>query len=111
MSFDSDESFYARESYKDGEAAIEKKIIELEKLALVSTPGTILQKVLVDNKLLIEEGLKLASKESQSQIVWSVGIGGLLQPKVFAHGYTIKEALQRVEKKIKEVRANDNKCI
>jgi hypothetical protein len=38
------------------------------------------------------------------RIVWSVGIGGMQQPKVFAYGYDLEEALMRVGVKIHDYR-------
>ena len=81
----------------------ESRIKALERLAGVRVPGTVIQRVLMDNSLVIAEGLS-PNGDRQSTSLWSVGIGEPSMPKLFGYGLTIGEALTAVEKKIKAYR-------
>lgn len=99
-------------------SSLEERIIAMEKRALegrvlaIGTPGTQLIRALVDVDILDREGVPLPEaarfhedsplSRRESILVWSLGIGGLRQPKLFFHGYTIEEAVARAEEGVEE---------
>lgn len=87
--------------------ALEKRIAELEKLAMVvSAPGSMICRALMDKSMLEMERVTPPPKTdrpTEATIVWSIGIGQIAAPKVLAYGLTIDEALDNAEYKIKEL--------
>lgn len=96
---------------------IEERIIKLEQMAIkmgasISVPGTMIDRALVDVKLL--DRAKVAIPDAarthpdglrrESILVWAVGIGGLMHPKYIVWGYTISAALDAAEAAIKKSR-------
>lgn len=80
---------------------IEGRIAALERKAVRaglsgSTHGTHIVRMLGDRVFLTRYGLKVP-EDRTDLLVWSIGIGGLLQPKRFYYGWTIAEALRRAE--------------
>jgi hypothetical protein len=77
-----------------------QKLHELELLACGGRcPGTILQRVLVDNTLL--KGKAKIPKDKlgrEATIIWSLGVGYLSEPKVFYWGWTPDECLEKAWK-------------
>lgn len=86
---------------------IEKRIAALErkaaKLGLIGrTQGTQIVRMLGDRGFLASRGLKVLDDRTD-MLVWSIGIGGLQQPKQFYFGWTIAEALRRAERGVAAV--------
>jgi hypothetical protein len=79
---------------------IDKALGSLEAILETTIPGTILQKIIMDTSLMVEVGMKPKPEhvERGHGIVWSLGIGELLEAKRFFHGHTIREAYLRARK-------------
>jgi hypothetical protein len=80
---------------------LDQRVDALEGKTGVGVCGTVLQKILMDNKLLVEKGLKVKDANRQSQLIWTLGIGGLLDPKMWVYGHTIEEAVTAAERLLK----------
>jgi len=80
---------------------LEKRIHRLELRMLrkgwASTKGTVLARTLMDSKLAIREGIEVPDGK-QCVLVWCLGIGGIMQPKMFYHGNTIGQTLRKAER-------------
>lgn len=95
-------------------ASVEERILLLEQKASAgnvlshSVPGTTIQRVLCDIKILDQDGVTIPIEKrtrvdglpAESLVVWSIGIGGLMDPKVWCFGYTIEDALSTMERKV-----------
>jgi len=83
---------------RDEELTFEQAIQKLE--AGQSTPGTAIQRVLLDDKLWKGEmGVDRAAGESWS--VWSVCVGEMYERRIVGYGRTIMEAVRSVQRKLK----------
>lgn len=75
---------------------IDKEIASLEMRAIASglsgaTPGTAIQRALMDTKLARAEGIAVpANHTRESILVWSFSLGGLMAPKWFIRDVTIR---------------------
>lgn len=67
--------------------------------------GTIIQRVMLDNKLFESCGLdpKTATGR-ESTLVWCIGLGSSFGPKFFSYGHTIEEAVTAAEKSLPKKR-------
>lgn len=74
---------------------IEKALERLE--SGQSVPGTQIVRTLAEVGILRRAGIKVpAEKQDKDAIlVWTVGIGPLVEPKRFYNGLTVKDALMR----------------
>jgi hypothetical protein len=81
---------------------IDKELGALEKLSQ-RVPGTILNRTLVPPSILQRSGLKLTKEEAQKDTlnVWSLGLGGHLDPKDFFFGRTLREVYLQARKALK----------
>ena len=80
---------------------IDKALKELESPVC---PGTSITRVLMDIKLLEKNGIKVSPKEidgRESVQVWCLGLGILLEPKVFVYSTTIRGAYLKARKVLK----------
>jgi len=74
---------------------LETRIRKLEAL-FPGLPGTIFQRVLMDNNLCLKEGITPTGRESTT--AWSVGFGAPWSPKQFFFGATLGDAVSKAEK-------------
>lgn len=84
---------------------IDKLLLGLEKaLGLEKTSGFAISRVLMDNTLLKSHGLvrdEVRQPDGQSTLVWSIGVGRIMEPKDFFYGYSIYAASQRARQVVK----------
>ncbi len=81
---------------------IEKLIAELEEgSGLYSVPGTLIDRVVCDVGVLNKQGIK-TTPGKQSMHAWCVGVGGIMEPKLFVYGLTVRDALERAVKAFKK---------
>jgi hypothetical protein len=81
---------------------IQAAILDLERRVGVLTgyptiPGTSLQRIQVDRRLLERDGIKVPPGR-ESMFVWSLGLGAAHEPKTFVTGMTIPHAIKRAQK-------------
>jgi len=80
---------------------IEKLIAELEESSgLYSVPGTLIDRVVCDARILNKQGIK-TPPDKQSVHAWCVGVGGIMEPKMFVYGLTVRDALERAVKQFR----------
>jgi hypothetical protein len=75
---------------------LDQRVDLLESRSGVGVHGTIIQRILIDTALLPQKGLE-PLHDRQSHLVWTLGIGGLLDPKMWVYGHTIEESIQKAE--------------
>lgn len=69
-------------------------------------PGTIIQRVLMDSKLLAQNGLRKLH-DRQDHLVWCVAIGTLAAPwKKLYYGHSLRETIRKAYKE-KRIRKNN----
>jgi hypothetical protein len=79
---------------------MEQRLKKLEEKLKLTVPGTIISRVLLDQKLWKKEKIDIILG-NDSWLMWRVGVGQLHQPKIFAYGRTIEEAINNLELKCK----------
>jgi len=75
---------------------IEDRIARLERGLQI--PGTVLQRIMMDNALCEKEGIIPTGREST--LVWSLGLGAICAPKKFFRGVTIEETVTAAEREL-----------
>ncbi len=63
-------------------------------------PGTVLQRVLVQNLTLKQHGVKVSGPDNESSLAWSIGIGPMQMPKRFFYGLTLQELFTLTRKNL-----------
>lgn len=89
---------------------LEKKASK-DNLLSSETAGTIIQRILCSVSILDDAGVKTPADARmhsngiarEAILVWSLGIGGLLQPKLFFYGYTLEDAVTNAEAGVESV--------
>lgn len=82
-------------------SSIDKQLVKLERRALRLghgfTRGTIISRVCCDIPLLVAKGIKVPKDllKNEAITVWSLGLGGLNEPKVFFLGLTISDTIKK----------------
>ena len=78
--------------------------LEIEKLEKgFSVPGTMLVRTLCAVGILKKQGLKVIP-DRESMLVWSLGVGPLLEPKMFFYDYSIPGAIKRAQKALRSLK-------
>lgn len=94
----------------------EARLLELERRAFRvgvsnSTPGTSITRVMMDNKLLanyISNPELVERTTPEFTLVWCVGLGDPLYPKLFSYGYTLEQALDVADRSLTELWVNNH---
>ena len=83
---------------------LEERLWKLEKLffPINTVPGTAISRVSLAHTLFKKEGIKLEVpfNKNSSSVVWCLALGPMSMPKDFFYGNTIKEAVERAERKL-----------
>lgn len=77
--------------------------LEMETTSIVpghQVPGTILQRVMVQNSILRERGSTVDGPDHESTLAWSLAIGPMLMPKRFFYGLTLQELFTGARKNL-----------
>ncbi len=61
-------------------------------------PGTVLQRVYVQNSMLRQRGVEVEGADKDSTFVWSLGIGYMNEAKHFIYGKTLPEVFALTKK-------------
>jgi hypothetical protein len=82
-------------------SSFDETLLRLERsfneLTREMVPGTMLERVLLDNALCEEHGIKIRHPEKESQLVWCLAIGHMREPKKFFYGNTVSTVLGQAE--------------
>lgn len=67
-------------------------------------PGTCLMRILVDRDYALRRGVRIPKRLHAERYVsiWTLGVGALNEPKIYADGYTIAEAVRNLEQLLAE---------
>ena len=65
-----------------------------------SAPGTTLQRILCQNDILRQNGVKVEGPDNASTLAWSLGVGALFEPKRFFYGLTLQELFTLTRKNL-----------
>jgi hypothetical protein len=81
--------------------SIDKDLLQLEidfnKLTRHMVPGTMLERVLLDNTLCRKAGLEIVRPEKEAQLVWCLALGHMRFPKKFFYANTVAAAVEKAQ--------------
>lgn len=89
--------------------AIEEQALKLG-LGSHGTAGTTISRILVDHEILIKDGVRIPTwfaeldaktkRHNPCLLAWTIGLGGIMEPKMWCYGMTLEEALSNAEAKL-----------
>ena len=60
-------------------------------------PGTSISRAMLDHKLCAQHGVEIRDEIHESETVWCLGLGGLVEPKIFFYDHTILGVVKKAE--------------